>query len=208
MKFIELSHELAPEMPVWPGDPETKLTEISQIANDGCLASSVSFCSHAGTHLDAPAHMLSKGKKLDAFPAEKFVAKAIVLDVERASGDVQLSDIDLASLNGVEAVLFCTGWQKHYGSEKYYKKYPAISSDVADFLATSNLKMVGIDSPSVDSEENPSFPVHKKLLQREVLPIENLCNLDKLLGKTFTLIAMPQKVPLDGFPIRAVAMLD
>jgi kynurenine formamidase len=45
--------------------------------------------------------------------------------------------------------------------------------------------------------------------ERRVTHIENLCNLDKLLGRRFTFIALPLKIRGGtGSPVRAVAILD
>jgi len=42
-----------------------------------------------------------------------------------------------------------------------------------------------------------------------VTHIENLCNLDKLVGKRFTFIALPLKIRKGtGSPIRPVAIID
>jgi len=45
--------------------------------------------------------------------------------------------------------------------------------------------------------------------EREITHIENLCNLDKLVGKRFTFIALPLRIRKGtGSPLRAVAILS
>jgi arylformamidase len=91
-----------------------------------------------------------------------------------------------------------------YGSPEYFQKYPAIPNNVANYLIEKAIKIVGIDSCSVDHKE---FNAHKLFLQNEILIIENLTNLSMLSGKDFNIIAFPLNVSLDGSPIRVVAQL-
>ncbi len=63
--------------------------------------------------------------------------------------------------------------------------------------------MVGFDSPSPD---RTPFVIHKLLLGQEILILENLCNLEKLLGVTgFEVVALPAKFRSDSAPVRVVA---
>ncbi len=65
-----------------------------------------------------------------------------------------------------------------------------------------------IDAISLDRMEDEDLPVHRILLEREFIFIENLKNLEKLVGKTFTLSCLPLRFEgADGAPVRAVALL-
>ena len=80
---------------------------------------------------------------------------------------------------------------------------------MADALALQKLKGVGLDAPSADSRDSQTLPAHHTLLNAEVLIIENLCALDRVLQKRFTLAAFPLKIKqADGSPLRAVAILN
>jgi kynurenine formamidase len=53
-----------------------------------------------------------------------------------------------------------------------------------------------------------TYPCHSVCAERAVTHIENLCNLDKVLGRRFTFIALPLKIRSGtGSPIRAVAIV-
>jgi kynurenine formamidase len=66
--------------------------------------------------------------------------------------------------------------------------------------------MAGVDACSVDNQEG--FPNHNTLLAGDVLPIENLTNLNGLVGKLFTVYALPLNIDLDGAPARVIARVD
>ncbi len=56
--------------------------------------------------------------------------------------------------------------------------------------------------------DQPPFLTHKTLLENEILIIENLTNLDQLVGvKNFEVIALPAKFNADAAPIRVVAKI-
>ena len=61
---------------------------------------------------------------------------------------------------------------------------------------------VGMDTLGPDE---PPFPTHKILLGNGILIIENLTNLDKLIGKQFDVIALPVKLATDAASVRVIA---
>ena len=119
--------------------------------------------------MDAPAHVREYGITLDKFGADKFVGKAIVVDCNDLSeGDT----IDISYINkykgiieDAEFVLFKTGWDKYWDTEKYYGKFPVISEEVADYLISSNKKGIGLDVISIEDIESEDLPMHHKVLK-------------------------------------------
>ena len=80
MKMLDLTHCITPEMPVYPGTEPPRLTAACTMEKDGFRETLLEMYSHTGTHMDAPAHMLPKGRTLDDFPAETFAGRGFVLD--------------------------------------------------------------------------------------------------------------------------------
>lgn len=161
--------------------------------------------------MDAPAHVRKDGITLDKFGADKFVGKAIVVDCSDLSeGDT----IDISYINkykgiieDAEFVLFKTGWDKYWDTEKYYGKFPVISEEVADYLISSNKKGIGLDVISIEAIESEDLPIHHKVLKNNLVIIENLCNLDQIDTELFTFFALPLKfINSDGASVRAVAI--
>lgn len=66
--------------------------------------------------------------------------------------------------------------------------------------------MIGVDVISFDAPDDHKFPAHVTFLNKDVLGIENLKNLDKLPPRGATIYAPPLKiVDGSGSPIRAFA---
>jgi kynurenine formamidase len=54
-----------------------------------------------------------------------------------------------------------------------------------------------------------TYPCHTRLCGTKSTHIENLCNLDKVVGKRFTFIMLPLKIRKGtGSPIRAIALVS
>ena len=79
-----------------------------------------------------------------------------------------------------------------------------ITEETAKELIRKKVKMVGTDQMSPD--DSP-YPVHKLLLQNNILIVENLTNLDKIIGKRCTFFVLPLKINGDAAPCRAIALL-
>ena len=111
--------------------------------------------------------------------------------------------IDPDKINPGEIVLVFTGFGHKYGQPNYYKGYPEFSIECAHRLVEAKIAAVGMDTPSPDG---PPFSVHKILLPENILLIENLTNLDKLLGVNhFRVMAFPLKLKADAAPARVIA---
>jgi arylformamidase len=82
MRVIDLSQTISEDMPVWPGDPETKLPIVQTIDQDTWELREISMASHSGTHVNVPSHMVAGGKTLDDYTPSAFMGKAVVLDLD------------------------------------------------------------------------------------------------------------------------------
>ena len=187
--IVDLSLPLGEDTPLYPGDPEVKIRPWAFIERDGYYMNVLKLGEHSGTHVDAPAHFIPGGKTVDEMPLEKFMGYAFVLDVKGGEGNVKLDEIpDSGYRNRI--VLFLTGGRE-------------LSPEVALFLVAEGAKAVGTDAMSIGDKT-----VHTILLSAEVPVFENLTNLEKLVSKTFTFIALPLKIDGgSGSPVRAVAVL-
>ena len=76
----------------------------------------------------------------------------------------------------------------------------------AKYLALKKINLVGIDSPSIDLGRDESFNVHHILSKNNILIVENLTNLNKILTKEFNFTILPLKLKdATGSPVRAIA---
>ena len=208
MKVYDLTHTIRNDMPVYPGTEQPRLTTACTIEEVGYRETLLHMYSHTGTHMDAPAHMLPDGAALDRYPGEKFVGAAIVVDC-RGEKDISLPLLQRYDLSGVDFVLFCTGWDKKWGTPAYYENFPCLTAEAAAYLAALPLKGVGEDSISLDPCDSTEFPNHIMLMKAGFINTENLTGLDALLGRRFTFVTLPLKLEnADGCSCRAIAMED
>jgi arylformamidase len=211
MKLIDLSHVIEPNMPVFPGTEAPVLLAANTIAKDGFAEKKLTFYSHTGTHMDAPAHMLYRGKTLDAYPVEDFYGRAVLADFSQ----VQLDYIDLHHLATYENqlkqasfLILRTGWAALWGQPGYFEGFPALSPAVASWIVDLGLKGLGVDAISIDRMQDSHFPVHHLLFDAGMFSIENLTNLEQV-ATNFWLGCFPIQIQnADGAPARAVAFLD
>jgi kynurenine formamidase len=161
-----------------------------------------------GTYLDAPFHFDPDGADISQLPLSQLVLPGAVLDLRTGavpdaplSSDA-LSDLDVAG----KAVLLCTGWSDHWGTDRYYH-HPFVSRKMAEQLRACRPALIGIDTLVVDSHRDPTRPCHTILLRAGILIVENLTGLGALVGQSFTFVAAPVKVAgAAAFPVRAFAI--
>ncbi len=214
--LIDLTHLLNENIVAYPDTIGPKFETLNTVEKSGFAELKATMVLHSGTHVDAPSHMLKKAKSLDQFPIDKFVGTAIVIPC------IDKNEIDLRYLQTFEDkiaqtdfILFFTGWQYKWNTEKYFDDSPIPTGEAARWLTQFNLKGIGYDAFSVDkvvsaekiTEEN--MPNHHILLGEEIILIENLTNLDKLPRHAFSFQCLPLKVEhADGSPVRAIAVIE
>jgi len=203
MRYIDLTHTFVDNMPVFPGDPPSRLTRIASVEKEGYTDHSVTTAMHVGTHMDAPLHMIAGGKHLDAYPPQKFTGPGVFVDA-RGKKTVDGAQLTERTVSRGSIVLVYTGMDRKFGTEAYNAGYPPLTEAFARALVDAGVSIVGIDFINPDIEE--SFPIHKILLSGDVLIIENLTGLDRLERvKRFDVFAFPMKIHAEAAPVRVIA---
>lgn len=217
--FIDLTHPMRHDMPVWPTHPRF-CQEVIESYDNGDVACNHSLClsEHSGTHFDAPLHFIRGGTSiaqvppvqffgrmatigaLDAFPCEALGAERI-LAFERSHGPIQAGD----------AVFFHFGWDRFWSDtaqhERFLSDWPGLSKVASELLVERGARIVGSDCLSVDRYGSSDFPAHKTLLGADILVGENFANLGRLPPYCF-LVALPLAIAGgSGSPARAIALV-
>lgn len=207
VEVVDLSHPINSGMPVFPGDPEPRIEKLASIKKDGYNASMLQINSHLGTHIDSPFHILGGGKSLDEFSLQQFIGRGLCVD---CLGQNQITVKLIESyLNNreIDFLLFYTGWGKFWNTSKYFSEFPVLEKKAAEWICGHEIKAVGIDACSFDPIDG-ELHSHNLLLEKNILLIENLCNLHTLLNKEFEFYCFPLNYSkADGSPVRACAKL-
>ncbi|MET1059578.1 MAG: cyclase family protein [Nocardioides sp.] len=215
MHLIELSHPVEHGMTTYPGLPGPEISDhLSYDDSHAVYAEGTEFTigritmvTNTGTYLDTPAHRHRGGHDLAGLPLERCaLLPALVVDGSGVIGTGVLDGLDVAGY----AVLFRTGWDRHWRTERYGDvEHPSLGVDTTQRLVDGGAALVGIDSVNIDATSTGERPVHTALLAAGIPIVEHLTGLGSLptTGARFT--ATPVAVRgLGTFPVRAFASLD
>lgn len=203
MKYLDLTHTIKENMPVYPGDPSPEIKQVGFMEKDGFNDTQIKLGTHTGTHIDAPFHMIKNGKRLTEYEPGRFFGPGHLIDARGKAISADL--LDGKKISQGDIVLIITDFSDKFGAPEYYESFPEISPDFALRIVEFGVSLIGLDFPSPD---RPPFNVHKILLGGDVLIIENLVNLAPLLGhKKFTVAALPAKFSAEAAPARVIAII-
>ena len=194
-KYIDLSLVLTKDTPVFPGEPNIIFRQHANIKENTYNEHQITINTHFGTHIDFPYHMIDNGKKSSDFKIDKFIGKGKVIDIYNPDLNVSDEDVFLLYTEHIEKVI-----------DNLFSNLPSLDEKLIDFLVSKNPKMILLDIPTPDSYP---YPIHKKLLQNDILIVENVCNMKQLIGKKFKIYAMPLNfAEFDGSPCRVFAEVE
>jgi kynurenine formamidase len=235
-RLIDLTHPFDSETIYWPTEEGFKLIpESNGVTEQGYFYAANRFmcAEHGGTHLDAPRHFYEAGQTVDQVPLHRLIGPAVCVDVAQKCAvdpdyQVSVEDFQAWELFSGESlddkiVLMRTGFgsrwpdrEKYLGTAEQGKAavaklhFPGLDPTAADWLISKRqVRMVGIDTASIDHGQTTDYPTHRRLFRDNVPALENLANLEKLPANGFTLLALPMKIAGgSGAPTRVVAMVS
>lgn len=202
MKLIDISEPLNNGMTVWPEDinyqfqlSETK--KMNGVANIGF----VKFSNHTGTHIDAPYHFDDEGKKIHELDLSIYIGPCRVIYLPNLH-TITRKDLEAYDLDNVQRLLIRTdSW---LDKTKFPTNFTFIQPEVASFLQEKDIRLLGVDVPSVDPADSEQLPAHHALHQHGIYILERTV-LDQIEDGDYELIAFPLPIMNgDGSPVRAV----
>ena len=208
MELFDISLTISEELPIWPGDPQIKLTRISSITEgDTANVTHLSAAVHIGTHVDAPDHFLGNGQTVDEIPLDLLVGPTLVVEIG-SRGNITEEDLHHAGIpKETRRILFKTSnsrlWES--GEREFQEDYIGLAPGGAEYLVESGIEVVGVDYLSV-APFHDAETTHKILLEKGILIIEGL-DLSRIDPGEYTLLCLPLKISdSDGAPARALLM--
>ncbi|MBS4224256.1 arylformamidase [Lederbergia citrea] len=201
-KWIDISQPLSNEIAVWPGDTpfsfELSFTkEQTGSVNIGSMTTSV----HTGTHIDAPFHFDDEGKKVHELDLDLYIGHARVVDVTGYK-IIGREELESLQLDGVERLLLRMTNRRN--PNEFPKQFTHLRADIGPFLQEKGVRLLGVDSPSVDPVDSKVMSAHHSLNDNGVFILENIV-LEGVEPGDYELIALPLAIHgADGSPVRAV----
>ncbi len=203
MRWTDVSMPLAVNMPSFPGDPPFESRPVHSLRRgDAYNVSALSLGSHAGTHVDPPCHFLPDGASIDAVGLDRLNGPCRVVAVDRKVRSIGPEEVAQVPA-GTERVLFESANSARWKAKlEFFPDYVALSDAGAAALLDRGVRVVGIDSLSVELDPSGHFPVHHRLLGAGCLIIEGLL-LDGVPPGAYELHCLPLRVREgDGGPAR------
>jgi arylformamidase len=205
MRRIDISMPLFPGMAGFPGDPTFGREPSHSLSNgDAYNVSRLVLGSHAGTHIDPPLHFLAGGAPVDRIDLGILNGPCEVVGVDPRRREVGPLDLERIP-PGETRVLFRTANSDRWArAAVFFSDYVALGLPAATELLRRGIRLVGIDSLSVESDPTGRFPVHRALLSGGALILEGLFLAEAPPG-SYELACLPLRVrDGDGGPARAV----
>jgi len=199
----DISPPIAPDSPLFPGDTAYSQQWTATIAPDCPVnLSAITLSPHIGAHADAPLHYGEGERTIGQVELAPYLGRCRVIHAIDCGPLVRPEHIAHAldaTLPPRVLVRTCrrapTAWSPVFS---------AYAAETIELLATRGVKLVGIDSQSVDPADSKTLPSHHTLLRLDVRVLENLV-LDEIAAGDYELIALPLKLThADASPVRAV----
>ncbi len=191
------------------GSQEPLLPHIEHIRSpekgDKTTVTQINICSHVGTHVDAPLHMLAGGMSIDQMPLDTTLGPARVIEIKDPVS-VKMSELVQYNIQPGERILFKTRTSSRPGRwDKLLKDGVYLTTEVASFLAKTKVRCVGIDYLSIGNlrAKRNIKQTHLTLFRAGVFIIENI-DLEGVKAGAYELVCLPLRLQRgDGAPARA-----
>jgi arylformamidase len=201
--LIDISRPYGPGIAVFPIDTIYQEEFVARISPEVPVnVSKITMSVHCGTHADAPYHYDEQGEKIGALDLDIFVGPVRVID---AQGPEPLCfPLDIAPFLKDCPPRILLRLFAGQDSKVWNDNFRALAPETVQLLADQGVKLVGVDTASVDPSSSKLLPAHKACLANNIIILENLL-LDHVEPGDYELIALPLKFEnLDASPVRAV----
>ncbi len=200
--IYDITPEIRRGLQVWPGDtPPSREVLMDMRRGDNLTLSTLRATVHLGAHADAPSHYGAEAATIEQRPLDPYLGPCQVVHVEAARG--RRLPPDVLAAPEAERVLFRTGTFDPY-ADPFQHDFAAFSPELIARLHESGVRLIGIDTPSVDLYSSKTLPSHLACLERDMAILEGLVLSDVPAG-LYELIALPLRLAgFDASPVRAV----
>jgi arylformamidase len=203
-RILDISPPIAVNTAVWPGDqPLNRKVALDMGTGAHLTLSSLETTVHIGAHADAPSHFVTHGLPIDQVDLEAYIGPCVVVTVLNPTGRlIQPEHCQAAIASGARRILFRTLSQPDY--TKFNTDFVAFSPDAIRSMGGAGVKLIGIDTASIDPFDSKDLSAHKELAAHDMRNLEGL-DLRHVPDGDYELIALPLKLQgFDASPLRAI----
>ena len=204
LRLWDISPAVAVGMPVFPGDTPYQQRFVARIGSDCPInLSELTLSPHTGAHADAPLHYDPQGPAIGAVALDAYLGPCRVIHCIGTQPLVEWPHISHA-LDAALPPRVLLRTCARATVERWDSHFCAIAPATLERLAELGVKLIGIDTPSLDPEQSKSLDSHQVVRRRRMAVLESL-QLDDVAAGDYELIALPLKLmDADASPVRAV----
>jgi arylformamidase len=202
--LYDITRTVSPRAHVWPGDEPFSLKHVLRREEGASVnLTTLTMSAHTGTHADAYYHYEDDGSHPAEMPLDAYIGHARVVTVDKRDGALLPEDFAHVSLEGAERLLIHS-WVSDLPDDQWPAIFPYLSVPLIEWLASLHIRLIGLDSPSVDAFDSTELMCHHALNRYRIVNIESL-QLRGVPDGDYDLAALPLKLDLAcGSPVRAV----
>jgi kynurenine formamidase len=232
MRVLDLGHELADDIPVYPGHMkvatwwhlthEESLMRMGDTDFWGYGVRGMSLCEHVSTHVDAIYHFNPHRPDLsiDAVPLSSMITPGAWVDLSFVEPRTDISldqlhralDSAQATVEPGSTLLFHTGVERYWkkDAKRFLSEYPGMGEEASRWLLDQGIVNLCTDAISTDNPANFRYPNHRAHGERLVIHTELVANVTRIpIHQGFWFMMAPLRFTgMTGSPIRPLALWD
>jgi arylformamidase len=202
VRLWDISPALQTDTPAFPGDTAYQQRWVAKIG-PGCPVnvSAMTLSPHLGAHADAPLHYGADAPAIGHVSLEPFLGPCRVIHAIDQGPLVRREHLERVATDLPPRVLVRT-WRT--APTAWVSAFAAFDPGAITWLASKGVRLVGIDTASVDPADSKTLDSHQQLLAHDMRVLENLV-LDDVPEGDYELIALPLKLTVAcASPVRAI----
>jgi arylformamidase len=205
-RLIDISPLISERIGVFPGDtPYRRHVALRIAAGDNIDLSALHATLHLGAHADAPSHYVPGGESIEMRALDLYYGPCQVIGVD-ARRARRLEPADLATEIAAPRVLLRTG--TFPDPDTFSEDFASLSPALIDWLHARGVRLVGIDTPSIDPCDDRVLESHRAVAAHDMAILEGLV-LAHVTPGLYTLVALPLRLEgADAAPVRAALVQE
>jgi len=216
MQIIELSHRMIPgrepfELKTRTYDVTELLPEVVHRPDIWYVLSDVTFCTHAGTHVEFPYHHWQPGADAASYPIGDLVGEGIVLDFSHKQPGECITKDELAAhahrLREGDIVFIRTDLDRLYRTERWAEQPHLMPEAMRWLIDAFRPKVVGTDAAGFEVPGTDYQPNHLLMFQNGIAMVESATNLAAVGDHRVEVFILPLAIEgIDACPVRIIAI--
>src|SRR5262245_23225287 len=157
--IYDITPLISERLQVWPGDTPPSREVLSDMARgDNLTLSTLHATAHLGAHADAPSHYGAGAQAMHERPLDYYLGSCQVIRLAVPRG-ARITPQMLPGPVRSRRVLLATG--TYPDPENFNEDFAALDPELVETLHRQGVRLIGIDTPSVDLFVSQDLPTHR-----------------------------------------------